>query len=180
VASAELVVRHEGAFDTPFEPPAERQAVDALFRQTIAQVRLVIPRLEAARKVDIWTCNGTSAQVWTFANHQVSVLGKCLDDSTQGGADSPLVIWSCNGHKAQTWAHFANGEYVLALNHLCLTDPSDSTTNGTRSRSTSARTTATSSGRSPDNRRACPPRKERGGHDRVVRGPNRPGLIGRE
>lgn len=83
-------------------------------------------------KVDIWTCNGTSAQVWTFANHQLSVLGKCLDDSTQGGADSPLVIWSCNGHKAQTWARFANGEYVLTLNHLCLTDPSDSTINGTQ------------------------------------------------
>jgi hypothetical protein len=83
-------------------------------------------------KVDIWHCNGTDAQQWTFSDHQLSVRGKCLDDSTQGGADSPLVIWSCNGNKAQTWSRFKNGEYVLALNHLCLTDPSDSTTNGTQ------------------------------------------------
>jgi chitinase len=83
-------------------------------------------------KVDIWSCNGTTAQEWTFSNHQLSVLGKCLDDSSQGGAGSTLVIWTCNGHKAQTWAHFSNGEYQLKLNKLCLTDPSDSTTNGTQ------------------------------------------------
>jgi 4-amino-4-deoxy-L-arabinose transferase-like glycosyltransferase len=50
VASAELVIRHEGAFDTPFEPAAERQGIDALFQRTIAQVRLVIPRFEVARR----------------------------------------------------------------------------------------------------------------------------------
>ena len=50
VASAALVLRHEGAFDTPFEPAAERQAVDALFQRTIAQARLAIPPLEAARR----------------------------------------------------------------------------------------------------------------------------------
>ena len=50
VASASLVLRHEGAFDTPFEAAAERQAVDGLFQGTVAQVRLVIPRLEAARR----------------------------------------------------------------------------------------------------------------------------------
>jgi 4-amino-4-deoxy-L-arabinose transferase-like glycosyltransferase len=50
VASAELVVHHEGAFDTPFEPAGQSQAIDALFQRTIAQVQLVIPRLEAARR----------------------------------------------------------------------------------------------------------------------------------
>ncbi len=81
-------------------------------------------------KVDIWSCNGTDAQQWTFSGGALSVLGKCLDDASQGGASSPLVIWTCNGHKAQTWTHRSNGEYVLQLNGLCLTDPSDSTTNG--------------------------------------------------
>jgi hypothetical protein len=83
-------------------------------------------------KVDIWTCNGTSAQLWTFGNGALSVLGKCLDDSSQGGAGSKLVIWTCNGHKAQTWTHRSNGEYVLKLNGLCLTDPSGSSVNGTQ------------------------------------------------
>jgi 4-amino-4-deoxy-L-arabinose transferase-like glycosyltransferase len=50
VASAALVMRHQGAFDTPFEPAAERQAVDALFQRTIAQAKLAIPPLEAARR----------------------------------------------------------------------------------------------------------------------------------
>jgi len=83
-------------------------------------------------KVDIWTCNGTGAQKWTFSGGALSVLGKCLDDSSQGGAGSKLVIWTCNGHKAQTWTHRSNGEYVLKLNGLCLTDPSGSSVNGTQ------------------------------------------------
>jgi hypothetical protein len=83
-------------------------------------------------KVDIWTCNGTASQKWTFSGGALSVLGKCLDDVTQGGAGAKLVIWTCNGHKAQTWTHRSNGEYVLKLNGLCLTDPSGSSVNGTQ------------------------------------------------
>jgi hypothetical protein len=83
-------------------------------------------------KVDIWTCNGTGAQKWTFTGGALSVLGKCLDDASQGGAGAKLVIWTCNGHKAQTWSHNSKGEYVLKLNGLCLTDPSGSATNGTQ------------------------------------------------
>jgi hypothetical protein len=83
-------------------------------------------------KVDIWTCNNTVSQKWTFVSGALSVLGKCLDDSSQGGAGAKLVIWTCNGHAAQTWTHKSNGEYVLKLNGLCLTDPSGSATNGTQ------------------------------------------------
>jgi hypothetical protein len=83
-------------------------------------------------KVDIWTCNGTVAQMWTFSGGALSVQGRCLDDASQGGTGSKLVIWTCNGHKAQTWTHRSNGEYVLQLNSLCLTDPSGSSTNGTQ------------------------------------------------
>jgi serine protease len=83
-------------------------------------------------KVDIWTCNKTVAQNWTFTGNELSVQGKCLDDSTQGGAGAKLVIWTCNGHNAQLWTHRSNGEYVLKLNRLCLTDPSGSSKNGTQ------------------------------------------------
>ena len=82
--------------------------------------------------MDIWTCNGTVAQMWTFSGGALSVQGKCLDDSSQGGAGSKLVIWTCNGHNAQLWTHRSNGEYVLKLNGLCLTDPSGSSVNGTQ------------------------------------------------
>ena len=83
-------------------------------------------------KVDIWSCNGSAAQKWTFSGGALSVLGKCLDDASQGGNNAKLVIWSCNGHRAQTWTHRSNGEYVLKLNGLCLTDPSGISTNGTQ------------------------------------------------
>jgi len=83
-------------------------------------------------KVDIWSCNNTGSQKWTFTGGQLSVLGKCLDDPSQGGAGAKLAIWTCNGNKAQTWTHRSNGEYVLKLNGLCLTDPSGSSVNGTQ------------------------------------------------
>jgi hypothetical protein len=82
--------------------------------------------------VDIWTCNGTASQKWTFSAGALSVLGKCLDDVSQGGSGAKLVIWTCNGHKAQIWTHKSNGEYVLQLNGLCLTDPNASSVNGTQ------------------------------------------------
>ena len=49
VASADLVLRHQGAFDTPFEPAREATAIDALFLRTPAQVALTIPRLRGAQ-----------------------------------------------------------------------------------------------------------------------------------
>jgi 4-amino-4-deoxy-L-arabinose transferase-like glycosyltransferase len=50
VASATLVARHEGAFDTPFESPPAAGAIDAVFLRAPAQVQLTIGRLEAARR----------------------------------------------------------------------------------------------------------------------------------
>ena len=82
--------------------------------------------------MDIWTCSQTTSQLWTFSAGALSVDGKCLDDSSQGGNGARLAIWTCNGHKAQTWTHRSNGEYVLKLNGLCLTDPSGSSVNGTQ------------------------------------------------
>jgi 4-amino-4-deoxy-L-arabinose transferase-like glycosyltransferase len=49
VASATVVLRHQGAFDTPFEPAAEANAIDTLFVRTPAQVALTIGRLRAAQ-----------------------------------------------------------------------------------------------------------------------------------
>ena len=83
-------------------------------------------------KVDIWTCNGTTSQTWTFSGGHLMVLGKCLNDQAHTGVGTKLVIWGCNTHMGQLWAHKSNGEYVLQLNGLCLTDPSGSSVNGTQ------------------------------------------------
>jgi putative Ig domain-containing protein/ricin-type beta-trefoil lectin protein len=84
-------------------------------------------------KIDIWTCNGTGAQTWTFgATGTLSVLGKCVADKHYTGAGTKLALWPCVGHRNERWAHLANGQYKLALNGLCLTDPSNSIVNGTQ------------------------------------------------
>ena len=84
-------------------------------------------------KIDIWTCNGSDAQKWTLnANKTLSVLGSCLSDRHYTGAGTKLVLWTCVGHKNEQWKHRSNGEYVLAANGLCLTDPSNSSVNGTQ------------------------------------------------
>jgi hypothetical protein len=83
-------------------------------------------------KVDIWTCNHTAAQDWTFSHGALGVLGKCLADPNGGHAGSKLVILTCDGSSAQTWSHHSNNEYVLKLNGDCLTDPSNSSVNGTQ------------------------------------------------
>jgi Ricin-type beta-trefoil lectin domain/Putative Ig domain len=83
-------------------------------------------------KVDIWTCNNTTSQKWTFSGGHLMVLGKCLNDASHTGAGTKLVLWGCNTHKGQLWTHRSNGEYVLQLNSLCLTDPSASSVNGTQ------------------------------------------------
>jgi ricin-type beta-trefoil lectin protein/putative Ig domain-containing protein len=84
-------------------------------------------------KIDIFTCNGSDAQKWTRnANKTLSVLGSCLSDRHYTGAGTKLVLWTCVGHKNEQWTHRSNGEYVLAANGLCLTDPSNSSVNGTQ------------------------------------------------
>lgn len=47
VSAAVLVARGQGAFDTPFEPASQSDAIDSVFVRTPAQVALTIPRLEA-------------------------------------------------------------------------------------------------------------------------------------
>jgi Ricin-type beta-trefoil lectin domain/Putative Ig domain len=82
--------------------------------------------------VDIWTCNNTVSQQWLFSGGHLMVQGKCVNDESHTGAGTKLVLWGCNTHKSQLWTHHSNGEYVLELNGLCLTDPSASATNGTQ------------------------------------------------
>ena len=84
-------------------------------------------------KIDVWTCNHTSSQQWLYnSSHTLSVLGSCLSDRHYTGAGTKLVLWGCAGHRNEQWTHRSNGEYVLATNGLCLTDPSDSKANGTQ------------------------------------------------
>jgi hypothetical protein len=82
--------------------------------------------------VDIWQCIGGSRQRWTQQNGELQVVGKCLTDNGWGGTGTKLVIEACNGQRNQQWTRNTSGEYVLAFQGLCLTDPSGATANGTQ------------------------------------------------
>jgi hypothetical protein len=76
-------------------------------------------------KIQIYTCNTTSAQQVTFAaNHELQVVGSCVTGT------SSAALEPCTGATSQMWTRQSNGEYVLKSNGECLTDLSSS--NGTQ------------------------------------------------
>jgi hypothetical protein len=85
--------------------------------------------------VQIYTCNGTGAQQWTYveAGTTLRVLGKCLDIPGGGTANGlKLQIWDCNNTAAQVFIHRADGSYYNPQANKCLDNPSASTTPGTQ------------------------------------------------
>ncbi len=74
--------------------------------------------------VQVYTCNGTTAQSWTLTSgNQLQALGKCLDVSGAGTADGALVqLYTCNGTGAQVWQYQSNGEYLNPNSGKCLDD----------------------------------------------------------
>jgi chitinase len=74
--------------------------------------------------IQVYTCNGTSAQNWTVnSNGTLTVLGDCLDVAGAGTANGTLVdLYPCNGTGAQSWAHQSNGELLNPASGKCLDD----------------------------------------------------------
>lgn len=85
--------------------------------------------------VQIYTCNGTTAQQWTVQpGGTLRVLGKCLDVKASGTADgTPVDLYDCNGTGAQVWQAQADGSLVNPESGRCLDDTGWSTTPGTQS-----------------------------------------------
>ncbi|MFE6360314.1 ThuA domain-containing protein [Streptomyces sp. NPDC057806] len=73
-------------------------------------------------KVQIWTCNNSSAQTWTVAGDStIKALGKCLDVSGGGSADGTKIqLWTCNNTGAQKWAPQADGTVRNPQSGKCL------------------------------------------------------------
>jgi len=86
-------------------------------------------------KVDLNTCNGSAAQMWSMAtDNSVRIHSKCLDVNSGGTAAGTRVeLYQCNGTTAQQWRLLSNGGGVMLENPpsgLCLTDTADSMVNG--------------------------------------------------
>jgi glucoamylase len=85
--------------------------------------------------VQIFTCNGTNAQNWTWnsGDGTLRAFGKCMDVS--GGATAngtPIDIWDCNGTGAQEWRWRDQNRLVNPQSGRCLIATGGSTADGTR------------------------------------------------
>lgn len=84
-------------------------------------------------KIQLWTCNGSSAQQWTAAGQTWRALGKCLDVSGGAGADGTKVqLWTCNGTGAQNWAVQTDGSLRNPQSGKCLDAAGGATADGTQ------------------------------------------------
>ncbi len=82
--------------------------------------------------VDLYTCNGTGAQQWTYGSDaRLRALGHCLDVYGGGTANGTRVdLANCNGTGAQEWAYLKGG-WFNPQSGKCLDDPNSSTIPGT-------------------------------------------------
>jgi beta-glucosidase len=74
--------------------------------------------------VQLYDCNGTTAQSWTAAaDGSLRALGKCMDVTGAGTTDGTKIqLYDCNGSGAQKWTA-ANGTLVNTGSGKCLTAP---------------------------------------------------------
>ncbi|MFK4122371.1 lectin [Streptomyces longwoodensis] len=81
-------------------------------------------------KVEVWDCNGTDAQRWTFRDGTLQTGGKCLDIMSGGTSNGSLVeMWECHGGANQQWQS-DNGTLRNPASGRCLDIPGFDTTNG--------------------------------------------------
>ena len=83
-------------------------------------------------KVELWTCNNSTAQQWTFTQGTVRAGGMCLDATALGTANgTPFELWDCNGGGNQQWQQTGT-TLVNPISGRCLDDPGFSGTDGTQ------------------------------------------------
>ncbi|WP_316778622.1 lectin [Streptomyces sasae] len=84
--------------------------------------------------IQIYTCNGTTAQTWKVVpDGTLQVLDDCMD--VTGGATTSgtkVQLHTCNGTQAEQWQANSSGEIVNPVSGLCLTDASNGATDKTR------------------------------------------------
>lgn len=72
-------------------------------------------------KLQMWDCNGTAAQQWTFTNGTVRAGGKCMDVAWANPASgTEIQIANCSGNLAQQFVLSAAGDLVSVLANKCV------------------------------------------------------------
>ena len=84
-------------------------------------------------QLQIWDCNGTAAQAWTFTGGTVQAFGKCMDvawGSHDNGASIQIV--GCSGNPAQQFVLSAAGDLVNPQANKCVDVKDWINANGTK------------------------------------------------
>jgi type 1 glutamine amidotransferase len=83
--------------------------------------------------VQLYDCNGSSAQNWTVGDGTLTALGKCMDVTGAGTANGTKVqLYDCNGTGSQVWQPGPAGSLVNPQSGKCLDATGPSSANGTR------------------------------------------------
>jgi chitinase len=84
--------------------------------------------------VQLYDCNGTTAQNWTVASGgTLQALGKCMDVTAAGTANGTTVqLYDCNGTGSQVWQQGTGNTLVNPQSGKCLDATGPSSANGTR------------------------------------------------
>ncbi|SIR59468.1 glycosyl hydrolase family 18 protein [Micromonospora avicenniae] len=84
--------------------------------------------------IQLYTCNGTTAQRWTVGGDgTLRALGKCADVTSAGTANGTKIqLWDCNGTGAQVWQAQSNGTLRNPASNKCLDATDNSSADGTR------------------------------------------------
>jgi glucosylceramidase len=84
--------------------------------------------------VQLYDCNGSTAQRWTVGTDgTIRALGKCLDVTGASTADGAKIqLWDCNGSGAQAWRVTTGRDIVNVAANKCLDATGNTSANGTR------------------------------------------------
>ncbi|WP_454856370.1 ricin-type beta-trefoil lectin domain protein [Promicromonospora soli] len=85
------------------------------------------------KRLQLWTCNGSAAQRWTFqGDGTLRAGGKCMDVAWGNTADGTAVqLANCSGNPAQQFTLSGAGDLVSILANKCVDVPNSNSANGT-------------------------------------------------
>ncbi|MBB2946172.1 beta-glucanase (GH16 family) [Actinoplanes lutulentus] len=102
----------------------EDTATGSALKSTFSGRCIDIPNGNSAdgTRIQMWDCNGSTAQRWTFAaDGTLRALGKCFDPA--GGAlanGTPIQLVTCNGNPVQRFTLSAAGDLVNVSANRCV------------------------------------------------------------
>jgi len=86
------------------------------------------------KRLQLWTCNGSAAQRWTFnGDGTLRAGGKCMDIAWGNTADGTAVqLANCSGNPAQQFTLSGAGDLVSILANKCVDVPNSNSADGTQ------------------------------------------------